>query len=673
MCGIVGLIQSNSIDIRHVVGMAELISHRGPDDEGYVVFPERGPLCLAGDDTAVFDGMDSLPYRPTIHQRDWLGSGERSFVALGHRRLSIVDLSPLGHQPMSYMDRYWIVYNGEVYNYIELREQLQQDGYTFRSGTDTEVLLAAYDKWGVQLFDRCNGMWSLALYDRQTKKLLLARDRFGIKPLYYLVGEGGDSLAFASEIKAFAALPTWRREIGAQPAFDFLAWGLQDHSEETLFKGVYQIPPGHYAVVQLDTSGRLVEALEPKLKITRWYDLSSKIRSVPLEFKDAAQHLRELLLDAVRLRMRADVPLGSCLSGGLDSSSVVCLVRGLLDSIGNTQPQRTFSSCSEFSSIDERDYISEVTRGTNIQETHVFPTGEELFDRIDDLVWTQDEPFGSGSIFAQWSIFRAVHEQDVVVMLDGQGADEHLAGYHGFIGARLSGLLRKGSLSEFSAELQSVRALHGYGPNKFLQYFLANLMPSSIRPLGALGGMTQMRRDWIDVHALGAVDRDPMVALGARAKSVRELSLAQLSGANLQMLLHWEDRNSMAHSIEARVPFLDYRLVEFVLSLPDAFKLERGLTKRVLREAMRGLVPERILTRHDKKGFLTAEEYWMKGKQARQVSDRIDEAIKWSGGIIKPAMREVLSNVLAGKAPFSYHVWRVVCFGAWLKKFQIRL
>lgn len=190
--------------------------------------------------------------------------------------------------------------------------------------------------------------------------------------------------------------------------------------------------------MQLDASGRLDETLETKLKSIRWYDLSSRISGVSLEFKDAAQHLRELLFDAVRLRMRADVPLGSCLSGGLDSSSIVCLVRALLCSIGSVQPQRTFSSCSEFSSIDERDFISEVTRGTNIQETHVFPTGEELFDRIDELVWTQDEPFGSGSIFAQWCIFRAVHEQDVVVMLDGQGADEHLAGYHGFIGARLS-------------------------------------------------------------------------------------------------------------------------------------------------------------------------------------------------------------------------------------------
>ncbi|MEH2561405.1 asparagine synthase (glutamine-hydrolyzing) [Bradyrhizobium sp. AZCC 2289] len=673
MCGIVGLVQAYPIDLRQVASMADLLRHRGPDDEGFVVFPEQGPVCLAGDDTASFAGMEALQYRPVAHRNEWVSGGPPAFLAMGHRRLSIVDLSPLGHQPMSYLDRYWIVYNGEVFNYVELREELRQAGYHFQSNSDTEVLLAGYDKWGTGLLDRCNGMWSMAIYDRKTNSLFLARDRFGIKPLYYYVGTDGNSLAFASEIKAFSALPDWRREIAPQPVFDFLAWGIQDHGEQTMFRGVYHLPPGHYAVIPLGPNDRLVQPLAQKLTTTRWYDLATKRCEVPADFDQAAAEFRRLFLDAVRLRMRADVPLGSCLSGGLDSSSIVCSVRAKLQAIGATQPQKTFSSCSEFPNVDEREFIAEVTRNNNIDETHIFPTGEELFARLDELVWMQDEPFASSSVFAQWCLFRAVREHGVVVALDGQGADEQLAGYHGFLGARLAGLARNGRIGDFLGEFGAVRRLHGYGPMKFAEYLIANLMPSSIRSLGALRGITQMRRDWINVGALGAEDRDPFVTLGARALSVRDLSLAQMNGSNLQMLLHWEDRNSMAHSIEARVPFLDYRLVEYVLSLPDVFKLNDGITKRVLRRGMQGMVPAKILARTDKKGFLTAEEYWMKGAQAGQFAERVDETIALAGNIITPAMRDVLSRVSTGRAGFSYHVWRVICFGAWLKSFNIRI
>jgi asparagine synthase (glutamine-hydrolysing) len=673
MCGIVGLVQTYPIDLRHVTGMADLLRHRGPDDEGFVLFAAQGPVCLAGDDTASFAGMEALPYRPTAHHREWSSGGSPSFLAMGHRRLSIVDLSPFGHQPMSYLDRYWIAYNGEVFNYVELREELREHGYQFRSGSDTEVLLAGYDKWGVGLLDRCNGMWSMAIYDRKTKALLLARDRFGIKPLYYHVGSDGRSLAFASEIKAFAALPDWRRQIAPQPVFDFLAWGIQDHGEETMFSGVYQLPLGHYALLSLGSDDRLTQPLPQRLATVRWYDVATKRRDAPASFEQAAAEFHDLFLDAVRLRMRADVPLGSCLSGGLDSSSIVCSVRAQLEAIGATNPQKTFSSCSEFPEIDEREFIAEVTRNAAIEPTQVFPTGEELFERLDELVWTQDEPFGSASIFAQWCVFRAAREHDVVVVLDGQGADEQLAGYHGFLGAQLAGLARSGRTGEFLREFGATRRLHGYGPTRFAEYMVANLMPGSIRSLGALRGMTQMRRDWINVGSLGADDRDPFVPLGARALSVRDLSLAQMNGSNLQMLLHWEDRNSMAHSIEARVPFLDYRLVEFNLNLPDAFKLQNGITKRVLRSGMQGMVPQKILNRVDKKGFLTAEEHWMKGALAGAFAERIDETIALAGDIITPAMRDVLARVSSGKANFSYHIWRVVCFGAWLKRFNIKV
>jgi asparagine synthase (glutamine-hydrolysing) len=672
MCGIVGIVQSNPVDVQQFARMNDLIRHRGPDDEGIVIFPAQGAVCLGGNDTPSFERIDSLPYQPVAHRNEWFADRPATYLALGHRRLSIVDLSPFGHQPMSYMDRYWTVYNGEVYNYLELREELEQLGYRFRSHSDTEVILAGYDRWGPGVLDRCNGMWSLAIYDREQKTLFLARDRFGVKPLYYRVSADGSSLAFASEIKSFSALADWRPELAAQPVFDYLAWGIQDHGDETMFKGVYHLPPGHYALIPLGNQHRLTRKLEPKIATTRWYDLSTKRADVPSDFTDASRKFRQIFLDAVRLRMRADVPLGSCLSGGLDSSSIVCSVRAELDATGATLPQKTFSSCSEFASVDEREFIEEVTSSNNVESTLVFPNGEELFDRLDDLVWLQDEPFGSSSVFAQWCVFRAARENGVIVMLDGQGADEQLAGYHGFLGARLAGLARRGEIREFGGEFAAMRGMHGYGPVKFAEYLVANLVPGTIRPFGAMRGMSHMRRNWINTSKLGAQDRDPFVGLGGRALSVRDLSLAQMGGSNLQMLLHWEDRSSMAHSLEARVPFLDYRLVEYVLNLPEVFKVKHGVTKRVLRTGMNGLVPRKILERVDKKGFLTSEEFWMKGEHTAQFAQRLDEAVERSGDVITADMKNVLARIVAGKAPFSYHVWRVICFGAWLKKFGIQ-
>lgn len=673
MCGIAGLVQSESIDLRSFRRMLDLLSHRGPDDEGFVVFSARGPICLGGDDTVSFDPIDELPYRPVAHISDFTREYLPAYLIMGHRRLSIVDLSPFGHQPMSYANRYWIVFNGEIFNYIELREELKCAGYHFRTNSDTEVILAGYDKWGESLLDRCNGMWALAIYDCQTRRLFLARDRFGIKPLYYHVSSNGRSLAFASEIKAFSALPDWHSEIASQPVFDFLAWGVQDHGPETMFRNVYQLPPGHFVSIPLGTSDRLTQPLARILPTTCWYDLRSKRQVVPAGFGQAAERFREIFFDAVRLRMRADVPLGSCLSGGLDSSSIVCAVRSELQELAPASRQKTFSSCSVAREVDEREFISEVTKNTSIDETHVFPDGEEFLDRLDDLVWTQDEPFASGSIFAQWCLFRAAREQGVTVVLDGQGADEQLAGYHGFLGARLAGLIRAGDFNQFISEFSAVRQLHGYTLRKLASYFLANLAPGSIRPLGALIGMSQMTRHWIDVKALGAVDRDPFVPLGARTTSVRSLSLAQMAGSNLQMLLHWEDRNSMAHSIEARVPFLDYRLVEYTLNLPEVFKLDKGITKRVLRKSMQGIVPDKVLSRIDKKGFLTPEEHWLKRDYRSEFAERLDEAVALSNGIIRPSMRSVFSRVASDRAGFSHHIWRVICFGAWLKKFNVKI
>jgi asparagine synthase (glutamine-hydrolysing) len=411
MCAIVGLL-TQAREIWQPVGrMTALLRHRGPDDEGYLLVSSGGVVCLGGEDTPTEAYRADMSFRPT-GKLGPQSAAEDAWLALGHRRLSILDLSPLGHQPMSYQDRYWIVYNGEVYNYLELRPELEAAGHRFRSHCDTEVILAAYAQWGTDCFSRFNGMWALAIYDVLKDELVLARDRFGVKPLYYWAT---DSLfAFASEIKAFTCLPGWRPRVNGQAVHDFLLSGLQDHSGQTLFADVFQLEPGCLARLKC---GQWREA-KGSLEVTRWYHLQPQ----PFvgSFGDAATQFRELLIDSVRLRLRADVPVGSCLSGGLDSSSIVCATRRLLREQAAGCAHKTFSACSDIKRFDEREFIAKVVAATGVEPHYVFPSLKDLFAELDRVVWHQDEPFAGTSIYAQWCVFKLAAEADIKVMLDGQ-------------------------------------------------------------------------------------------------------------------------------------------------------------------------------------------------------------------------------------------------------------
>ena len=325
MCGITGLLSSNaSISQENLRSMNRSIRHRGPDDEGYVLFSADSFHCLAGQDTPSSSYSSSAPWIPHAQ----IGAvSVAANLGFGHRRLSIVDLSPLGHQPMcDPTGRYWITYNGEIYNHLELREELEALNHHFFSHTDTEVILAAYAQWGEACLSRFNGMWAFAIYDRKLDLLFMARDRFGVKPLYYWVTPERE-LAFASEIKQFTGLTGWRAQVNGQRAYDFLVWGVIDHTDETLFSGVYQLRPGHCVRMK---AGQWQDHLTPdgRLQASRWYEL--EMGHFSGNFEEAASEFRRLLTDSISLRLRADVPVGSCLSGGLDSSSIVCVMNDLL-------------------------------------------------------------------------------------------------------------------------------------------------------------------------------------------------------------------------------------------------------------------------------------------------------------------------------------------------------
>ena len=669
MCGIGAVLAPPGHPAPGAIGaMMNAVRHRGPDGEGYALFAAStaAPELFGGPDTPAEYYRMQGPCAPRRAFDGEVPSG--TWLALGHRRLSIVDLSPGGHQPMGRGQR-WIVYNGEVYNHVELRAELEALGHVFRSRSDTEVILAAYEQWGRDCLSRFNGMFAFVLYDGERRTLFAARDRFGVKPLYYWVAPGG-FIAFASEIKQFSVLPGWQARINGQRAYDFLNWSLLDHSDETLFRGVRQLRNGEALSLDVGTlqaSGRM-----PAVQPYRWYALGDSAFTGGRD--EAAARFRDLLTESVRLRLRADVPVGSCLSGGLDSSSIVCVMNGLLGAKGADGLQQTFSACSPVARFDERTYIEDVVAATAVQARYVYPEADGMFADLDALTWHQDEPFGSSSIYAQWCVFRLAAGHGVKVMLDGQGADEQLGGYHPYFGLRLASLARRRRLGALAREVLALRRLHQYGFAWSAKQLMNVTLPESLRqPLRAIAGKPSvLDPPWLDMRLLGAEPSDPFLEPDhGKCTSVEALSRAQLTRTNLQMLLHWEDRDSMAHSIESRVPFLDYRLVEFVLGLPEAFKLSDGVTKQVLREAMRGLLPERVRNRMDKLGFVTAEEVWTRQSAAARFRDALDQAVAISGGILRPRLHSLLQDIQSGARPFDQTIWRAISFGAWMRRFSV--
>ena len=648
--------------------MADAVRHRGPDGEGHVA------ISLRDGSVAAFAGPDT-PSSCFAHGHSYLPAagaataGVSSDVLLAHRRLAIVDLTPAGHQPMSYADgRYWIVFNGEIYNHLELRSELLGLGNAFASLSDTEVILAAYSRWGADCLERLNGMFSFVLVDRVARRVFAARDRFGVKPLYYWISPAG-YVALASEIKQFTVLPGWRARLNRQRAYDFLSWGLSEHTGQTLFDGVGQLRGGEAVHMALDSLAGVVAS--GTLPSYRWYRLQPQ--AFEGDRAQASARFRDILVDSIRLRLRSDVPVGSCLSGGLDSSAIVCLAHRLLCDAGTRAVQRTFTAYSEASRFDERPFAEEVIGQTGAQATFVCPRSEELFAQLPRLAWHMDEPFSSTSMFAQWRVFEAAGAAGVKVMLDGQGADELLGGYPVFWGSRAAGLLRGGRLGTLAREIRELNSVRpGAGWSAARQMAPALLPDRVFAKLRRLMGNDLRMPRWLSLGRLGAKPDDPFVAAAAGyRRSVESLSVAQLLKVNLPMLLHWEDRNSMAHSVEARVPFLDYRLVEFSLGLPEDFKLSDGWTKRVLRDSMVDVLPTSVRLRRDKIGFETPEQAWMV-EHAPAFRQALERAAEVSQGIIRAdAARSLLDDIIDGRASYSYLPWRMISFGVWVERFGV--
>ena len=639
MCGIAGLynLTGAPVDLRLLEAMTRVLAHRGPDGEGYVL------LSPGGTEKAIaVSGRLSASLRT---------AGAGCAVGFGHRRLAILDCSPMGHQPMSSEDgRTWITCNGEVYNYLELRAELQRLGHTFRSMTDTEVVLQAYREWGPACLDRLNGMFAFALWDGPRNRLFCARDRLGMKPFYYRAS--GERFAFGSEIKALLEDPMPARAPNFRMVHDFLVLGLQDHTEETFFEGIRQLRPGHCLVVE-----------EGRLDIRKWWDLDLRDEGSGLSDDEAVRSFRALFDDAVRLHLRSDVPVGSCLSGGLNSSSVVCAIRR----VEGTPHLKTFSSCFEEPACDERPFLHAVVAMTGADSTEVFPDGRRLFEAMPDVLWHQEEPFSSTSFLAQWAVMRAASERGVKVLLDGQGGDELLCGYPGYWGSYLADLARRREFGTLAREARAYRGTQAGMHETVLSNAARALLPAGV--VSTAHRWLKRHDAWLDPGFAGRYPSDPAYARRFPT-ALEDHVAAYLQTHSLPALLHHEDRNSMAFSVEARLPFLDARLVEFLTRVPARLKLRNGRSKHLLREAMAGCIPEVVRARTDKMGFVTPQDRWLR-ETLRPDLERLfsSPAFGQRGYWDAPRLRNAYRKYCEGTQAIGTSVWRWVSLELWHQRF----
>lgn len=632
MCGIAGKIYTytNQFQANEVQRMLSVINHRGPDDEG-TYYNDR--------------------------------------IALGQKRLSIVDLSSDGRQPMCYGGRYQIVYNGEVYNYLELRDELAQMGYTFATKTDTEVLLAAYANWGEACLDHLNGMWAFIIYDEQEKTVFCARDRFGVKPLYYYQTNSG--ISFASEIKEFTLLDDWEAVGNVPRIVDFIMNnGMHDFSNETLFKGVFQIRPGESMLVDLNSNSQ---------EIKTWYHLKDKQKKCTLSFEEASKQFHDLFEDAVRLRLRSDVKVGSCLSGGLDSSSIVCVMNQLLKRNSPDVKQEVVFASNHVGKYDESAYMEAVVKKTGVVKHTVEPSFREIVEKLDEILWHQDEPFGSTSIIAQWDVYEKAHEAGLTVMLDGQGADEYLAGYTSFQKVYFRELLTSFKLKKLWRSLIQYKQLYHnyyYAPYKDLvEMLISRLIPEQwiqrVKEFIKHMAGKATRADYIKNYYL--ISDNVYSRVRKTATSLRDETISEMMHTSLPKLVHHQDRNAMAHSVESRAPFLDYRLVEFVFNLPSDYKIHLAVTKYVQRRGLSSILPSLITERMDKLGFATPEEVWIKENSA-QYRDLLEKACDCLSILIsKERILMDFDAQIQRDSSIDSIFWCIICTAAWVRRFNVKL
>jgi asparagine synthase (glutamine-hydrolysing) len=626
LCGITGIFKKTALDIPPgiVERMSKDIRHRGPDDEGIVFLSATSTngYCSRSDD-------------------EWE-------VALGSCRLSILDLSSAGHMPMVYRDKFWIVYNGEVYNFIEIRTELEKLGHTFRSLSDTEVILASYTEWGSDCFTRFRGMWGMVIFDGTQDEIILCRDRLGIKPLYFWQGSG--FVAVASEIKQFLNLPGFTPHMNPTVAAEYLRTGYEEPGK-SFFRDIWPVPAGCWLKIPLNT-------LVPSIPREYWHPEHIQVAITDVE--EASQLFVDKLRESVCLHLRSDVPVGCALSGGMDSSAIAVLANQLKNKLD--YPLHTFTSTFPGDVIDEREYADAVVSHTQAIPHYTTPNAATFLTDLNRFLWAHDEPVGSLSVYASYCIARITKEAGISVTLNGQGGDEILSGYWQSYFMHLRMLARHGHVVPLTQHF--VGALTRNGNPDFLAQ-----VPVMLRRYRSRSKSASL----ISLRSPLAGATTPILQK-VLALDEQRWRLEEIRNMFLPRLLKWDDRNSMAFSVEGRYPFLDHELIELCLSFAPRILYHSGWTKWPLRLGLRKTLPDKILYRRSKFGFAVPQDKWLYGPLRPIVEDWLRQDRPLWKYVERADVQHLMNETwhLNGKKPESDQaLFRLFIFDRWAEVFGI--
>ncbi|NOX15392.1 MAG: asparagine synthase (glutamine-hydrolyzing) [Epsilonproteobacteria bacterium] len=617
MCGIVGFISSDKVSEDTLSKMLHSIDHRGPNDDGY-------------------------------HYSKLLNKN----IFLGHTRLSILDTSFQGHQPMISNDgNFELIYNGEVYNYIEIREELKAKGYLFDSSSDTEVVLKSFIEWGSDCFAKFNGMWALAIYDRVNKKIILSRDRVGKKPLYYY--RDNDKFIFASEIKAILKYPNLEIKPNLKKVYKYLSTNYRyiDIDTESYFENIYQIEKSNVVEIDLDLN----------MTSKKYWELKEFNNSKKNE-KDTIEEFKELIVDSVRLRLRSDVPVGCFLSGGMDSTSITSIAYKVLKT-----PIMTFSGITgeEKGIYDETEYINEVIKETNAKYRFIKPDPTDIFDTIDEMLDYHDEPICTVTWYSLYLIVKNMKDSNVPVVLNGHGGDELLAGYWDHYQYNFYDLKNDDKLEY---EIKNWYKNHKRDMSEIEKYklMIEKVMNKEEKEIDKFPDYSYVFSDDFQCKFNLNIELDSIKCDSILTKRMYKELFYETVPASLRA----EDRNTMAHSIESRSPFLDHRLIEYCYALDNKYKIRDGIGKWILRESMKGILPEKVRTRKDKAGFIAPADEWFRTINKDQIIEMLGSKEFEDLGIFNiNVLREVYGEHLGGEKNHQMFLWQLINIYLWYKKF----
>lgn len=617
MCGIAGIISNNRelVQQQKLQQMQQALQHRGPDGANF-----------------------------------WIN--KQQTVGFAHTRLSIIDLSENAAQPMCYKlgeIEYCITYNGEIYNYIELRETLQKQGYVFKTQSDTEVILAAYAVYNDECVEYFDGMFAFAIWDSEYNEIFAARDRFGEKPFYYFFD--GEQFVFASEIKTFWCTDI-QKKINQTQLLNYLAAGLTNNvanAEETFYQNIFQLPPASRLYYDIE---------EEDLTIEKYWQLDVEQKTTLKNEVEIVEKFQELFNNSVAKRLRSDVAVGTSLSGGLDSSSIVANIMQQKVFNNNSKNIKTFSAIFPGFIKDEYHYIQQVTEKFQLQNFTTTPTATDFVNDFEKLVYHQDEPFQSSSIYAQFKVYQLAKQHGVKVLLDGQGADETLAGYIKYYHWYWQQLFSKIQHTKLLQERLAAKK-NGHQINWGIKNYIAALFPEmAAQQLSKKLTKQIVESVFLDKNFINANYKKETV-VKPTIHHFSEILYHNTFVTGLQDLLRYADRNAMAFGCEVRLPFLNHQLVEFIFSLPSNFKINKGFTKYILRKANQKTLPKNIVWRKDKIGFEPPQQQWLNHPSTKQM---IEEAKR------KLIKQNILNKNIDNKVFENNHAhdenniaWRVLC------------